>query len=227
MIECRVRAVMKMDKHAGKGGYAIRSVYFDDRYDTAVHENEDGVDPREKFRIRIYDCSDSRIALECKRKEKGKTLKQSCAIDKELCSAILQWGGSSGIILHDCQRQDAIDIAGGTSCPPLLRKFIAQMIERGLRPVCMVCYEREPFVCSAGNVRVTFDRNIRSSRDVTGLFDRNIACRPVLPCGVNMMEVKYDEFIPDYLSQMLETGALAYSSFSKYYLCRKYAVRTF
>ena len=85
-LEKRARAVLAPDPHAGKnGGYSIRSIYFDDIYNTCYHENENGTDPREKFRIRIYNCSAERISLELKQKENSKTLKLSCPISKEDC----------------------------------------------------------------------------------------------------------------------------------------------
>lgn len=227
VIESRVRAVMMPDFHASRGKYSIRSVYFDDMYDTCFKENEDGVDPRRKWRIRIYNASREHITLEMKKKEKGKTLKLSCPINEALCNELLCSGqmpsryarfAPAKRLAFDCGKQESARLD-----EPLLRQFIAEMQYRALRPVCVVCYERAPYVCSAGNVRVTFDRNIRSSQDAALFFCKNAAFRPVLPCGMNMMEVKYDEFIPDYLAQMLETGALVYSSFSKYALCRRYA----
>lgn len=218
VIEARARSVMQIDEHSRGSGYAIRSVYFDDMYDTCLKENEDGVDPRYKWRIRIYNLDSAHITLEMKIKEKGKTLKKSCPIDKELCMNILKNGAGNGP-----SSREARSASKQFSAPSvLLEQFMAEAEYRALRPVCVVCYERTPYICTAGNVRVTFDRNIRSSSDAARLFERGIACRPVLPCGVNMMEVKYDEFIPDYLAEILQTGALTYSSFSKYALCRRY-----
>ncbi|HAZ97214.1 MAG TPA: VTC domain-containing protein, partial [Treponema sp.] len=77
-IEQRLDAILQRDKNAGeKGEYAIRSIYFDDIFNTCYLENENGTDPREKFRIRIYNCQKNRISLELKRKENGMCLKTS------------------------------------------------------------------------------------------------------------------------------------------------------
>ena len=207
-LERRLSALMPLDPHTEDGQYAIRSVYFDDLYDTCFWENEDGADPREKFRVRIYGCSKERITLELKRKERGKCLKTSCPISLGTCEEIL---GCKIPRLASDQ-------------PYLLKKLISQMQFRALRPVVIVVYERVPFVWREGNVRVTFDRNIRSSSKLDAFFDKDLPCRPALPLGVNMMEVKFDELLPDFIAQMLETGALRQTAFSKYYLCRKFSM---
>ena len=81
--ESKIKAIASKDGHVGeKGYYNIRSLYFDDYEDRCYMDNENGVDEREKFRIRIYDHSRQRIALELKEKRRGKTRKQSC-IDRK------------------------------------------------------------------------------------------------------------------------------------------------
>ena len=62
MLQNRIRHLIPMDSHVGQAGtYRIRSLYFDDYEDRCLRENEDGTDPREKFRIRIYNASSQRI----------------------------------------------------------------------------------------------------------------------------------------------------------------------
>ena len=206
-LQKRVGAVIHRDTHTGEQGYyAIRSIYFDDLYNTCYRENEDGTDPREKFRIRAYNCDTSRISLELKQRERGKCHKIATSIPLSVCEEIM-----AGNIprVH-------------TETPYLLKKLVMQMQSRALRPVVIVSYERVPFVYAAGNVRITFDRNIRSSAHIQGFFDRTLASRPVLESATNMVEVKYDEFLPDFINEVLQTGRLQQTSFSKYYLCRRY-----
>lgn len=207
VLEKRTGAVLSLDSHTGENGvYSIRSIYFDDIYNTCYHENEDGTDPREKFRIRIYNCDAQRISLELKQKENSKTLKTSCPISKDDCNLIMNGK------IPEIQNES----------PYLLKKLVSKMRYSDLKPVCIVAYERVPYIYRIGNVRVTFDRNIRSSSDIKGFFSDTTAFRPVLPKNVNMMEVKFDELLPDYISSLLQTGLLRQTSFSKYYLCRKY-----
>lgn len=210
-IEQRMSAILRLDKNVGEGGhYAIRSIYFDDIYNTCFLENENGTDPREKFRIRIYNCSKERISLELKQKVNGMCLKTSCPVPLDMLEQIL-----AGQIP---------DFTAET--PYLLKKLIAQMQFRGLKPVVIVAYERVPFVYEDGNVRVTFDRNLRSSSIIEDFFNEDAAFRPVLPVGTNMMEVKFDEFLPDFINEACQTSLLQWTSFSKFYLCRKYALST-
>ncbi len=207
VLEKRVSSVLTLDSHTGAtGSYSIRSIYFDDMQNTCYYENEDGIDPREKFRIRIYNCDSQRISLELKQKQNGKTLKHSCPISKEECTTIMN--GKIPEIKNDS--------------PYLLKKLISKMQFSGFKPVCIVAYERVPYIYKIGNVRITFDRNIRSSSDIKGFFNKETAFRPVMPLNTNMLEVKFDELLPDYIASLLQTTLLRQNSFSKYYLCRKY-----
>lgn len=207
MLRNRIHNLAPLDPHAGKtGSYTIRSLYFDDYHDRCFWENESGTDPREKFRIRIYNHSTDRIRLECKRKERGKTLKTSCPLTVEQTKLLMQ-----GKALPDISRQ-----------PPVLRKLTLQMLQTKMQPVVIVEYDRVPYIYSNGNVRITFDTNIRSSRAVDRFLDETIPNRPVLPLGQQLLEVKYDEYLPDFLYRNLQLEDLRQTSFSKYYICRKY-----
>ena len=210
LLRSRVRMLMRPDPHAGvDGAYTIRSLYFDDIYNRCYYENENGTDPREKFRIRIYNASDRRITLECKRKERGKTLKSSCPLTREQTEHLIH-----GQCIPDIENQ-----------PPLLRKLTLQMKTRGLRPVAIVEYERIPFVFPNGNVRVTFDLNISSSDAVEEFLKPTYPRRPIMPAGQHLMEVKFDEFLPDAIYRSLNLSQLQQTAFSKYYLCRKFSLR--
>lgn len=210
-LEQRSQIVLKKDSHTGtKGFYNIRSLYFDDYFNTCYYENEDGTDPREKFRIRIYNNSTSRITLELKQKKQGMTLKTSTPISLERCQALMH--GKKPDIKND----DSF----------LYKKFYSQILLRQLKPTTIVCYDRIPFVYKNGNVRVTFDRNIRSGNDFTKFFDDDLPVRPILPAGTNLLEVKFDEFLPDYIYEILQTNKLKQTTFSKYFLCRKYNMKS-
>ena len=108
MLKTRMHGLIPLDSHAGPdGAYSIRSLYFDDYYNSCYYENENGTDPREKFRIRIYNHSTQRITLECKRKERGKTHKTSCPLTVEQTKLLME-----GKVLPDIDSQ-----------PPLLKKL--------------------------------------------------------------------------------------------------------
>lgn len=208
MILARIRPICRPDPHAtAQGTYSIRSIYFDDDQNRCFFENENGNDPREKFRIRIYNASDRRITLECKRKERTMTNKVSCPLTKEQCM----------LILRGSLTESAVD-------SELLRKLYALHAQNNLKPKVIVAYERTPFVYAPGNVRITFDRNIGSTTNLSGFFGPYLPLRPVLPTGQHILEVKYDEFLPDLLYEVMNLGSLRQTAFSKYYLCRKFTV---
>lgn len=208
MIRNRINHLLEPDIHAGGNGiYTIRSLYFDDYSNSCYYENENGTDPREKFRIRIYNHSTDRIMLECKRKERGKTLKTACALTREQTLHLMK-----GEVLPDIGSQ-----------PPLLQKLTLQMLTRRLRPVVIVEYDRIPYVYPSGNVRITLDTNISLSTSIGSFLDGQIPKRPVLAAGQQLLEVKYDEFLPDFIYRNLQLQNLQQTAFSKYYICRKYS----
>ncbi|MCR5747915.1 MAG: polyphosphate polymerase domain-containing protein [Lachnospiraceae bacterium] len=205
--ELRLTSFMKKDSHVSdKGFYSIRSLYFDDYYDSFINENIDGVDSREKWRIRIYDRKSDFISLERKSRKADLISKSSCTINKDIFENILK---------------GKIDIGGDN--PPLLNVFYTGMRTKLIRPAIIVEYERTPFIAKEGNTRITFDRNIRSSSELDALLaDRELSSRPVLSSGQNLLEVKFDAFLPDHIGHAVETGQMRRSTFSKYYLARKF-----
>ena len=208
MLKNRISPLLMPDPHVGENGiYNIRSLYFDDYLNSCYYENENGTDPREKFRIRIYNHSDERISLECKRKERGKTLKTSCRLSREQTETLM-----AGRCLPDFSNQ-----------PPLLKKLSLKMMAYGMKPVVIVEYERIPYVFKEGNVRITFDKNVSSASDISKFFDAEIPMRPIMPVGQQLMEVKFDEFLPDFIYRALQLENLNQTAYSKYYLCRRYS----
>ena len=207
LIRNRINHLIPLDSHVGDtGAYTIRSLYFDDLYDSCYYENENGTDPREKFRIRIYNHSTERITLECKRKERGKTLKTSCPLTLEQTRMLME-----GRILPDLANQ-----------PEVLRKLTLRMMTKRMRPVVIVEYERIPYVYKNGNVRITLDMNVSSSSSVECFLDEQIPKRPIMPMGQQLLEVKFDEYLPDFIHHNLNLHSLTQTAYSKYYLCRKY-----
>ena len=192
----RMQNILSVDEYAYRhDSYCIHSLYFDDCDNTCFYENENGTDPREKLRIRIYNHSPERITLECKRKERGKTLKTSCRLTKEQTQALMDGRIPQG------------------EHPPLLAKLCVYMNVRRMRPAIIVEYDRIPYVNRAGNVRVTFDTNISSSSKIDGFLSGDVPKRLVLPSGMQLLEVKYDEFFPDHIYRALQLGELEQTAY--------------
>lgn len=204
VLKRRLEAVMRPDVHQTGDCYEIRSIYFDDAENRCMWENESGVDNRKKYRIRTYGPKSGVINLEIKAKQNGYTQKQVCELTQEEYDDILNGGHS---------------LSFGDRKP--LNQLIAQMRCALMRPKAVIVYERTAFVYPTGNVRVTFDCNIAAGRTYNTFFDFHIpGLTPVLPKGMHILEVKYDEFLPDMIARQLEIGNLQQTAFSKYYLGR-------
>ena len=201
-----------MDAHAGQSGaYEIRSIYFDDMNDSCYYQNEAGTDPRSKYRIRIYNGSKDQIVLEKKIKQSGMTKK----LHQDLTMA--QFEMLIGMSVDEKYNFDEI-----YEEPSLIQELLILKQTRLMQPKVIVAYERTPFVENNGNVRVTFDDGICSSADFGAFFHTDLHARKILPQGQTLMEVKFDEFLPAYIKEVLENGHMQQTTFSKYYLCRRY-----
>jgi len=207
VLRGRLERLMRPDPHAGQdGSYSVRSLYLDDCHNRCFLENEGGVDPREKYRVRIYNHSQERVRLELKRKQRQMTQKLSCPLTPEAARMIAE-----GHIVSP-GREDA----------PLLHLLAARTRLYLFRPAVIVEYDRVPFAFPLGNVRVTLDLNISSSRDFRHFFEEAISRRPVMPTGQHLLEVKFDEVLPDHIYQSLQLDDLRRTAYSKFYYCRKF-----
>lgn len=209
ILESRIKVLCKRDSHVGPSGtYDIRSIYFDDVNDSCFNENESGTDPRAKFRIRIYNGNADRITLEKKSKSHGLTHKDSVILSREQFDDIMSSKPSSLF-------------TNSNNSASLLNQFEVLMYTKGYRPKTIVAYKRTPFVFTAGNVRITLDRNIGHTDKFDLFFDESLPLTPVLANGTHILEVKYDELLPVFLYNALNLEGLQYTNFSKYYLSRK------
>lgn len=207
VLKIRAGGLLKKDVHSNStGGYRIRSLYFDNIYDRCYSENEAGVDNRDKYRIRIYDNNPDYILLEKKSKQRQMTLKTSCVISEDICRKLMN---REPIVLEDSMTNKQ-------------KQLLSELQYQGMRPVVIVDYMRYAYVEKNGNVRITFDENISSSGEVTRFLEKDIVLRPVLEIGKGILEVKWDELIPDYIKNVMQLEQLQWNSFSKYFLCRKY-----
>lgn len=207
VLKMRAKGLLQVDVHAKDNGYYfIRSLYFDTLDNMCYQENECGSDNRDKYRIRIYNADATKITLEKKSKIRQMTSKQSCRISEEICRKLM--------------KNEQVEIT--EDMPPIQKQLLLEMQMKVMRPVVIVEYQRFPFVEKNGNVRITFDENIRSSDDIQCFLDKRIITRPILEMGRSVMEVKWDAFLPSYIKNHLQMESLQWTSFSKYYLCRKY-----
>lgn len=203
LLKCRLPAVMARDPYAGPSGqYTIRSLYFDDPNYSAYEDKMSGVSDRVKYRIRYYNYDTGLIRLEKKEKHRDLTRKTGKTIS--LADALHLQAGGAG----KCP-----DTEGG------LVEELRYQILCGLRPAILVDYDRTPFVCNAGQTRITLDENIRTRPYCRSLTASEKAMVPVLEDGQVVLEVKFNDFLPGYLADALLDIPKVNLAISKYVLC--------
>jgi len=202
-LRMRLGAVLEPDPHAVGGRYRIRSLYFDNLRDKALREKLDGVDGREKFRLRYYNGDISMVLLEKKSKRGGLCLKEQEAVSLEEARAAV--------------RGDSQRLCGGGK--PLVRELGRKMVAEGLRAKSIVDYTREPFIYGPGNVRVTLDYGLRTALSPGGFLEPGCPTLPV-PDNPVILEVKWDAYLPALVRDLVQTPGTRSGAFSKYAACR-------
>lgn len=205
-----LRGVLKLDPNAAaRGGeYAIRSLYFDTVFDDAYYDKINGVKDRDKYRMRIYNFSDAEIFMECKTKVGSFISKRSQKIPRDLADQIIA-----------CDPTGIENTASG-----LLRDLYREMRINLMHPVVIVDYNREAYLHPAEEVRITFDKQLRTGLQSTDIFNPYVPTIPVLDHEEIILEVKYNRVLPPYLADVLSQACpeAVQSAISKYTLCRKY-----
>jgi len=199
--------LMQLDPNGNENNeYHIRSLYFDTINDDALEEKIAGVGNRKKYRMRIYNFSDKVIKLECKSKYGDLISKQSVSIPRELAEQLIA-GDPDGL-----QRMRH----------PLLHDVYREMRTRLLRPVVIVDYIREAYIHPAQDVRITFDKQLRTGLYSSDMFNAKLPTFPVFDDPVEILEVKYNEFLPVFIQSVLSGVTAQRSAVSKYTWCRRY-----
>lgn len=207
-----MKPLLHLDKNAERNGgsYHIRSLYFDTVFDDAYYDKMDGVKDRNKYRIRIYNLKDTEVFMECKTKVGALISKRTVEIGRDMAEQIIA-----------CDPTGLQKTRYG-----LLGDVYREMRTNLLHPVVIVDYEREAYLHPAEEVRITFDKHLRTGLHSIDLFNPKIPTIPVFDDEQNMvLEVKYNRVLPPYLADMLSFaigGEAVQQAVSKYTLCRRY-----
>lgn len=206
LLQARMEGVLRSDDNQKSNmGYTVTSVYFDDLFDSHLRDTIEGVNQRQKYRIRIYNNSLDVIKLEIKYKHYNRVIKKSCQISEEQMKMLF---------LGNCIETE--DMSAGN--PIVL--FNLAIKNSGLRPKVIVEYDRKAYVFSSGNVRITLDRKLRTGTQIENFGKAGIVLNEMEKMQ-NVLEIKYDEFLPGFIAQLLEIGNMNQASYSKYRLCRE------
>lgn len=205
LLRQRLRAVMAHDSHAVGGTYLVRSLYFDNAADKVLREKLNGVNRREKFRLRYYNGDASTLRLEKKSKINGLCLKQIVPLTPQQAQSLIS--GDAEWMRSDPE--------------PLILELRVKMTCQGLHPKTVVDYTREPFVFAPGNVRVTLDYDLRTAVNCKDFLAPDCLALPAADSPI-ILEVKWDEFLPDIVRDAVQLPNCRAAAFSKYAQCRIY-----
>ncbi|EOS75446.1 MAG: polyphosphate polymerase domain-containing protein [Lachnospiraceae bacterium] len=204
-LQHRLDAVLWADSNENTiNGYQVISLYFDDLADSCLNAVREGSYSRLKYRIRIYNNSFDRISLEVKEKQGSRIYKKARSItEKEM---------------HQLIQGECISASFSLEDPAFMFNLAIQT--KALRPKVIVAYERKAYIYPSGNVRITFDRNIRASSQIAAFGSKKISYDPLREQDA-VLEIKYDEFLPEFILQLLEQNSMQQTACSKYRLCRE------
>jgi hypothetical protein len=207
VLRRRLRTILNNDKFSDKNGeYHIRSLYFDDIRNTALYEKQSGILSRKKYRIRIYNLSSDVIKLEKKERVGQFIRKESETLTKDEL---------------DCLINNEFHFLKYKDNSKLFMQFYLDLTINRYEPKVIVDYFREAYVCRLNNIRITFDKNLRTglySKDLLG----NIPTIDVIEEPKMILEVKYNSYLPDYIRDILQISSNQRYAISKYVVCRKF-----
>lgn len=207
LLSGRLALAMERDRHVGSSGeYFLRSLYFDDTDDTAFRAKLSGVESRDKYRVRIYNMGDDSIKLERKHKRGNYILKDSMLLSRSEYDML--YSGSYDFLL---ERRELF-----------ARQMYMAFKFKCLKPKVIVDYTREPYVFPLEDVRITFDKNMRTALRGTAIFDSSLPTYPVLEEGAMVLEIKFNKYLSSYVRMLLACESAQRSAISKYCLCRKF-----
>lgn len=208
ILRNRLKVILRPDENAGKDGtYHIRSLYYDDLYESSLTTKIAGLDERAKYRVRIYNYSNKVIRLERKAKKGAYILKHSCGLS---------------LPEYEALRRNDVSFLLSKAKPPCGAVYAA-IKNDGLRPVKVVDYRREAYIHPIEDVRITFDMDLRMGTDFN-IFDPHIFTVPMLEKGQMILEIKFNKFMPGFIRDIFMDVESTPSAISKYAICRKFDV---
>jgi hypothetical protein len=200
-----LKSLLSTDKHSMVGdGYTVRSLYFDTFYDKAFYEKVYGVGKRKKYRLRIYSNKDQNVKFEIKNKIKDMIYKETAIIKKEDALKVIN-GNYSCLLKYNDE---------------ILNKIYCDFKKEPFRPIVIIDYLREAYIYDLNKIRITFDHELSREDSELDLFKTPITPKNLLREGLVVLEVKFNNYLPQWLCKALETIPTTRSAISKYCLGR-------
>ena len=215
-----LRAYLAPDEHGDSlGSYGVCSLYYDGPDFRFYWEKIDGIKFRRKLRIRRYENGGpfdepTPVFVEIKQRLNRVTQKRRfqlpCGDALRLCS----------------QRQapEADNFDHQPSAAAVMEEVLALSWQYDLRPASLIRYSRQAFIGGQYDtgLRVTFDKDLtcRAAGEVIPelFFNEETSGQPLLPPDLVIIEIKVNERIPYWLTELVAMHNLNLMRMSKY--CR-------
>jgi len=203
----RLKNVLKSDGYSKPGeGYFIRSLYFDSHDDECLYEKQSGVMYRQKYRMRIYDTNSKSVKFEIKNRWNNQIFKETATISRDSAEQIID-GDYDELLKYN---------------NPILNKIFIKFTSNQYKPKVIIDYERDAFMFDFFNLRITFDKNLHSNNTDFNLFSDALHTLPVILEGKQILEIKYDTCLPEYIHKTLQLNSFERQAISKYTLGRRF-----
>lgn len=203
----RLKYTLKADVHSiPHKGYFIRSLYFDSYDDECLFEKQSGVIFRKKYRLRIYDFNTQKVKFEIKNKLNNQIYKETTSIPREIVPELVS--GNYNVLLKYNN--------------PMLNKIYSTFIKKLYKPKVIVDYYRDAYIFDFFNLRITIDKDLRTSNSNLSIFSNKSHPFPVILENKIILEIKYDHYLPDFIKNILQLDSFERMAISKYALSRKF-----
>ncbi|MEA2019908.1 MAG: polyphosphate polymerase domain-containing protein [Campylobacterota bacterium] len=199
--------ILKPDGYSTpRQGYFIRSLYFDSHDDECLYEKQSGDIFRAKYRMRIYDLKSETVKFEIKNKANNQIFKETATITKQSAKKIIA-GDYQELLTYN---------------NPILNKIFRKFTTRNYTPKVIMDYTRDAFSFDFFNLRITFDKNLHSCNTDFDIFSDNLHTLPVILEGKQILEIKYETALPEYIHRTLQLDSAERMAISKYTLGRRF-----
>ncbi len=203
----KLEHILKPDAYSiPRQGYFIRNLYFDSHDDECLYAKQSGIMHRQKYRMRIYDLNSNIVKFEIKSKHNNQIFKESATISKESALRIID-GDFNELLTYE---------------NPILNKIYKRFTGRMYRPKVIIDYTRDAFVYDFFNTRITIDKDLHSNNSDYDLFSDNLHTIPVILEGKQILEIKYEHVLPEYIHRTIQIDSAERFAISKYVLGRRF-----
>jgi SPX domain protein involved in polyphosphate accumulation len=203
-----IGAYLKPDSYGnGEGNYVVSSLYYDSPSYRFYWEKMEGIRFRRKLRIRHYETQaelkpDTKVFVEIKQRLDRVTQKRRILL---FYRDALRLCNERVIPAHRPQDR------------PFIEEIHMMLWQYNLRPTSLVSYLRQAYIGTDYDVglRVTFDTNLRYRAGDLQLHSKRIG-RFMVPPGMVVMEIKVNERVPYWLTELIGKHNFRLVRISKY-----------